>query len=123
MNRLLHLIAFVGILCAAQVPTPALAQTECVTLRNGQTACPPADSKCVKDRYGEWFCSGAGGDAVLNINGNPVCGAGACVKDLNGEFQCSTQARGAAAIDLASRAVCSAGCEAASASRCTALTR
>ena len=116
---------FIALLAAAAAAfaLPSAAQTQCVTLLSGATACPPADSKCVKDRYGEWFCSGPGGDATLNINGNPVCGTGACVKDLNGEFQCSTQARGAAAMDITSKAVCTSGCAVASASQCTKLTR
>src|SRR4051812_29739594 len=119
MSLTLRAITSMAIFVAAALP--AWAQTQCMTLLNGQTACPPPESRCVKDRYGEWFCSGPGGDAVLNINGNPVCGAGACVKDMNGEFQCSTQSRGSAAMDLSSKAVCSAGCTPASASLCAKL--
>lgn len=109
-------------LCGLHFPAPASAQAECVRLIDGRTACPPADSKCVKDRYGDWYCSGPGGDAALNIHGNPVCGVGACVKDLHGELRCSTQPRGAAAMDITSKAVCTGGCDAASAARCAKLT-
>lgn len=119
-----HLVACATLaLFAANATAQNQNPTQCLRLLSGDTACPPADSRCVQDRYGDWFCSGPGGDAVLNRNGNPVCGTGACVKDLNGEFQCSTQARGAAAIGIDTKAVCSGGCESASASRCSKLTR
>jgi hypothetical protein len=121
MKRALQLLALLAVAASANMPGPAFAQSECVRLLDGRTACPPADTRCVKDRYGDWLCSGPGGDAVININGNPVCGVGACVKDVNGEFQCSTQPRGAAAMDVSSKPVCSGGCETASASRCTKL--
>ncbi len=28
-------------------------------------------TRCVADRYGEWYCSGAGGDAVQDLAGVP----------------------------------------------------
>lgn len=101
----------------------ALGQTQCVTLRSGEVACPAPDTRCVKDRYGEWLCSGPGGDAVLNLNGDPVCGAGSCIKDINGQAMCSKEPRGSAALDRYSKAVCASGCAAATAQACKVLTK
>ncbi|MBG9390525.1 hypothetical protein [Caenimonas aquaedulcis] len=114
--------------CCACAPAAAQAQatpqeTQCVRLMDGTTACPSAQSKCVKDRYGDWFCSARGGDARLDRYGEPVCGAGACVVDIHGEVQCSTESHGTAAIDITSRAVCTAGCARATAGQCRKLVR
>ena len=115
------------LICAAALAAwgqYAVAQTTgCVTNRLGQTVCPPADSRCIANRYGDWTCSPPGGDARLNVNGEPVCGAGACITDINANVMCSTQPRGSAALDLYSRAVCTGGCAAATAAQCTPLTR
>jgi hypothetical protein len=103
---------------------PAFGQTTgCVVNRQGQTVCPPADTRCVANRYGDWLCSPPGGDAVVDKYGEPVCGAGACITDINSVIMCSTQARGAAAVDLYAKAVCTGGCAPATAAQCTPLTR
>jgi hypothetical protein len=99
------------------------AQAECVTDIHGNTLCPPADARCVSDRYGQWHCSSAGGDAMLNINGDPICGVGHCVTDINLRIMCSTEPRGSAALDLARQAVCSGGCTQALAGQCRALSK
>jgi hypothetical protein len=101
--RMKRFVLILGLIAAALLlfpwsTTPAIAQTECYTLLDGTAACPPPDSKCVKNRYGDWYCSPPGGDARLDLHGEPVCGTGACVRDINGLYQCSTQSRGAAAI-------------------------
>ena len=99
------------------------APAQCVTLRNGDTACPAAESRCVQNRYGDWMCSPSGGDAAININGDAVCGAGACVKDINGVVMCSVYARGAAALDRYSKAACTSGCAPATTQACKLLTK
>lgn len=101
----------------------SVAAADCVTNRYGDTVCPPADSQCTTNRYGDWVCSGPGGGILVNRIGVPVCGAGQCVIDNNGEVMCSTEARGAAGIDRYGKAVCTSGCAAAKEERCTPLTR
>lgn len=119
-RALLSLLAAAALWAASACP--ALAQSECVTLRNGDTACPAPDSRCVKDRYGDWLCSQPGGDAKLDFHGDPVCGAGACVKDIQNQIMCSTQPRGSAALDRYNMAVCTGSCAVATRS-CKTLTR
>lgn len=58
---------------------------------------------------------------MIDINGNPVCGIGQCVTDINTRVMCSTEPRGSAALDLARLAVCTGGCAQATGSQCTAL--
>ena len=101
---------------------PLAAQADCVTTRSGATVCSPAETRCVADRYGDWFCSAAGGDAVLDRHGAPVCGAGRCVTDINGEVMCSVDKHGSAALDRYNKAVCTSGCAQAKANSCKALT-
>ena len=77
-----------------------------------------AQDDCVKDRYGEPFCSQADGSVAADRTGEVVCGRGACVADINGEIHCSTAPRGAATLDRYGRAVCVEGCERGSKSLC-----
>ena len=93
------------------------------TTRTGETVCPAPDSRCQADRYGDWKCSAPGGDVTLDFHGNVVCGAGQCVKNINQEVMCSTQARGGAALDRYGQAVCAGGCALARADACTPLKR
>jgi hypothetical protein len=107
------------LLATAALPAAA----SCVTDHHGQTRCPPPDSQCLMDLHGEWRCSPSGGGVVYDRSRTPVCGAGACVTDVNGNVMCSVQSRGSAALDRYSQAVCTGGCVAASAQSCSALTR
>jgi hypothetical protein len=111
------------LLALAFLLLPALAQAQCVTDRTGATRCPPADTQCVANRYGDWTCSAPGGGAAVNVNGEPVCGPGACVTDINNVVMCSTQSRGSAALDRYAKAVCTGGCVAATPQQCKPLTR
>ena len=111
--------ATVAIALSALAPS---AHADCVTTRSGATLCSPAETRCVADRYGDWFCSGAGGDAVRDRHGAPVCGAGRCITDINGEVMCSVEKHGAVALDRYNKAVCTSGCAPAKASSCKALT-
>lgn len=119
MRRFFHLLSASAALLLLAFPLASRA--DCVTTRTGATLCSPAETRCVADRYGDWFCSGAGGDAVLDRNGGPVCGAGRCVTDINGEVMCSVEKHGSAALDRYNKAVCTSGCAPAKASSCTAL--
>jgi hypothetical protein len=107
----------------ALLALPLTAHAKCFTNLNGETLCAPAGSRCVKDRYGTWFCSSPGGDAALNRTGTPVCGAGRCVADIHGEIMCSTEPRGSAALDIYIKAVCTSGCAPALAENCQPLTK
>jgi hypothetical protein len=115
------LTAWVALLALGAAPLDVSAM--CVATRQGETLCGPADSRCVVDRYGDWYCSGAGGDATLNRTGAPVCGIGRCVADIHGEVMCSTEPRGAAALDRYSKAVCTTDCAPARADLCRPLTK
>jgi hypothetical protein len=112
------LVALLALLAA-----PVKVDAMCVANRQGEVVCGPADSRCVVDRYGDWHCSGSGGDAVLNRVGNPVCGVGRCVADIHGEVMCSREARGGAALDRYSTAVCASGCAPARAELCKRLVK
>lgn len=118
-----HFHSFAAGLLAVAMAGPGLAFAQCLNLRNGELACPPAEARCVKDRYDYWFCSATGGDARLDRYGNPACGAGACVKDSRGDLYCSIEPRGNAALDSSGNAVCSSRCVQATGSACRLLTK
>jgi hypothetical protein len=101
-------------LCAAL----AWAQPACTPDRYGNPVCPPAGGQCTTDRYGDPVCSPADGGVATTRTGEVVCGRGACVTDIHGEVWCSTVPRGAATLDRYGKAVCTEGCEPASASAC-----
>ncbi|RYF38458.1 MAG: hypothetical protein EOO25_17130 [Comamonadaceae bacterium] len=102
---------------------PMAGQAQCVTTVRGETRCPPPDAKCITDRYSVLTCSAPGGSAVLDQHGQPVCGAGACVRDINNLVMCSTQPYGNAALDPGAKAVCTGGCALATAAQCKPLRR
>lgn len=101
-----------GILLAAG------AQAACITDRAGNPVCPPAGGQCILDRYGEPGCSGPDGSVQIDRAGDVVCGRGACLMDIHGEIMCSTEPRGSVALDRYREAVCTGGCEKASAAYC-----
>ena len=109
------LAAVVALLAAGGA---ARAQPACTTDRFGNPACPPAGAQCTTDRYGNPVCSPTDGGVAATRTGEVVCGQGACVADIHGEVMCSTVPRGAATLDRYGKAVCSEGCEAASATLC-----
>lgn len=86
------------------------ANAQCVQNFQGQTLCPPAETRCAADRYGEWYCSGPGGDALQNRDGVPVCGKGRCISDVEGRIWCSKSPNGSAALNWDSKPVCTDGC-------------
>ena len=90
----------------------------CVTARDGSTVCPQADAQCRQNRYGDVICSTPGGGIEINNYGDALCGPGNCVKDSHGEIFCSTQSRGAAALDRYGKAVCSDSCVKAQTASC-----
>lgn len=100
---------------------PPAGQAQCVTALRGETLCAPPEAKCVTDRYSVWTCSAPGGTAVLDRHGQPVCGAGACVRDASNLVMCSTQPHGNAALDAGSMAVCTGGCALATTAQCKPL--
>ena len=112
---------FPALLALAALAFPLAGQAQCVTTLHGETRCAPPDAKCITDRYSVWTCSAPGGTAVLDQHDQPVCGAGACVRDTNNLVVCSTQPHGNAALDLTSKPVCTGGCALATAAQCKPL--
>ncbi|RYF39495.1 MAG: hypothetical protein EOO25_14835 [Comamonadaceae bacterium] len=110
-----------ALLAVLALGAPLAAKAQCVATLRGETRCAPPDAKCVIDRYSVWTCSAPGGSAVLDQHGQPVCGAGACVRDASNLVLCSTQPHGNAVLDLASRPVCTGGCALATAAQCKPL--
>lgn len=124
MNPALRAWKAAWMLAVAVAATNALAdRASCVTDRYGNTLCPPADSRCVATRYGDWACSGPGGGAALDAAGQPQCGVGRCVLDTLNRVMCSKEAGGAAARDRYGQAVCTGGCAPGQAALCKPLTR
>ena len=96
----------------------ASAQAACVTDRYGNPVCPPAGGQCIMDRHGEPVCSGPDGSVRIDRGGDVACGRGDCVMDIHGEIMCSTEPRGSVALDRYREAVCTGGCQKASAAYC-----
>lgn len=104
---------------------PAEAQSrDCMRNLAGQTVCPPPKTLCLRELDNPAIkCSPPDGGILTNRYGKAVCGAGSCVVDLHGDVFCSKSAGGAASISIQSVPVCTDGCEAASAARCSTLSQ
>ena len=73
---------------------------------------------CMKDVIGSPICAPPGGSIAQDILGSAVCGAGQCIKDVLGAYQCSSQQSGYATKNILGSVVCTGGCQAASAATC-----
>lgn len=96
----------------------AQSASNCINDRYGNPQCPPPGGRCLKDINGEIRCSPPDGGITLDRYRMPVCGAGQCIANRTGDIQCSSVAKGSAAIDRGGDVVCTGGCAPASASAC-----
>lgn len=120
-------LACVGVLfqALALAAPPAVAQTrDCIRNLAGETLCPPPRTVCMTERDNPSIkCSPPDGGILGDRYGKAACGAGSCVANRYGDVVCSKSPAGAAAIALNGDAVCTGGCEAASAASCTTLSK
>jgi hypothetical protein len=98
----------------------AQAQTDdkCVVDIRGNRICGTRSGQCILDRYRIAWCAPANGRAMTDINGEVVCGAGACVTDPNGRIQCSAAADGIVSTSPSNQISCTGGCVIASKATC-----
>jgi hypothetical protein len=73
---------------------------------------------CISDALGQPVCAPANGWITKDALGQPVCGLGQCLKNALGQYVCSSQPGGYAALNALGRVVCTGGCETASRSSC-----
>lgn len=81
----------------------------------------PAPPGCAKQLNGEVYCPPQGGDIVVTMSGQAVCGKGRCVRDAYGKTTCSVQPGGQITQDASGRISCVGGCEEASTKNCQRL--
>src|SRR4051812_30213717 len=81
----------------------------------------PAPPGCAKQLTGEVYCPPQGGDIVVTMSGQAVCGKGRCVRDPFGKTTCSVQPGGQITQDASGRISCIGGCEEASTANCQRL--
>ena len=81
----------------------ARAPQTCLTTSAGQVICPPPNGSIAADAAGQ-----------------VVCGRGECLKDSAGRWMCSIEVGGHVGQSANAQAVCTGGCEQASASLCEA---
>ena len=82
---------------------------------------PPAPPGCFTSLDGKVSCPPFGGELVVTLNGQAVCGKGRCVRDPFGKVTCSAQPGGSISQDAMGRVACTGGCEEASAEYCQRL--
>jgi hypothetical protein len=100
-------LLLVSAIVAMAVALPVHAQPAppgCHTALDGKVSCPPL-----------------GGELVVTLSGEAVCGKGRCVRDLFGKVTCSAQPGGSITQDATGRVTCTGGCEEASAANCQRL--
>lgn len=102
-SRLLLVSAIVAMAVALPVHAQP-APPGCHTALDGKVSCPPL-----------------GGELVVTLSGEAVCGKGRCVRDLFGKVTCSAQPGGSITQDATGRVTCTGGCEEASAAYCQRL--
>jgi len=81
----------------------------------------PVPDGCFRDLSGKISCPPMGGQLVVNLSGQAVCGKGRCVRDLFGKVTCSSQPGGQVTQDINGKIMCAGSCEEASASNCQQL--
>ena len=73
---------------------------------------------CICDALGQPVCAPPNGWIAKDALGQPVCGLGQCLKNALGQYVCSSQPGGYAALNALGQVVCTGGCDAASRSSC-----
>ncbi len=74
---------------------------------------------CFKDHLsGKTSCPPLGGELVVTLSGQAVCGKGRCVRDLFGKVTCSALPGGQVTQDVSGKIMCAGSCEEATASNC-----
>jgi hypothetical protein len=81
----------------------------------------PAPPGCYRDINGYASCRPLGGELVVNISGQAVCGKGNCIRDVYGKIMCSTQPGGQITMDMMGRFSCVGSCEEATPDNCLPL--
>jgi hypothetical protein len=62
--------------------------------------------------------SPGGGELVMNMSGQPLCGKGKCIRDVYGKIVYSNQPGGHVTMDMMGRFSCVGGCEEATPDNC-----
>jgi len=65
---------------------------------------------CTPDLYGKMLCPPPNGGMMTDINGNTVCGPGACGRNNRGLVRCSSMPGGLIVIDSSGNVLCVGGC-------------
>jgi len=81
----------------------------------------PVPNGCYKDLSGVISCPPMGGDIVVTLSGQAVCGKGHCVRNVFGKVTCSSLPGGQATQDIYGTAMCVGDCEEASPAYCQQL--
>ena len=81
----------------------------------------PVPAGCHMALDGKVSCPPFGGELLVTLSGEAVCGKGRCVRDLFGKITCSTQPGGSITQDASGRVMCTGSCEEASAANCQRL--
>lgn len=112
------LVAIVALVVLQAQPAFAQSDDKCVVDIRGNRICGSRAGQCVLDRYRAAWCAPSNGQAMTDINGEVVCGAGACVTDPNGRIQCAAVADGTVSTSPSNQFSCTGGCVVASRSVC-----
>ena len=97
----------------------AIAMTIASEIEAQQMGPPPEG--CFKDLSGKISCPPIGGDILVTLAGQAVCGKGRCVRDPFGKVTCSSQPGGQVTQDANGTVACVGSCEEASAANCREL--
>jgi len=81
----------------------------------------PVPDGCLKELSGKVSCPPLGGEVLMTLSGQAVCGKGRCVRDLFGKITCSAVPAGQISKDALGNVTCAGGCEEASPSYCQVL--
>ena len=74
---------------------------------------------CFKEHLsGKTSCPPLGGELVVTLSGQAVCGKGRCVRDLFGKVTCSSLPGGQVTQDVSGKIMCAGSCEEATSSNC-----
>lgn len=82
---------------------------------------PVVPPGCHMSLDGKVSCPPFGGELLVTLSGEVVCGKGRCVRDPFGKITCSTQPGGSITQDASGRVMCTGSCEPATAANCQRL--
>lgn len=77
-----------------------------------------APQACLTTSAGQVICPPPNGSIAADAAGQAACGRGECMEESAGHWMCSTEVGGHVARSPAGKAVCTGGCEQASAGIC-----